>query len=180
MLSNTRYIETVALENTSIPHVNFRKKSCTDNFEAMKFCLLFKIFSWQTTTNYHILGLRGCFEGLSWHACLRRACFRPACFLCLHDMSLSCVFLDPAIIVFDVTCACGTPWTFLLTFFNKWCKMEDENVAIPLCLIIMLVQYWEFDVTGGSRGDGCVRLIPSIDHRSTHSSCLFNRWANVP
>ena len=47
-------------------------------------------------------------------------------FFCLHDMSLSCVLLaiiDPAIIVLNVTCACGTPWTFLLTFFNKW-KME--------------------------------------------------------
>ena len=54
--------------------------------------------------------------------------------------SLSCVFFDPAINVLDVTCACGTPWTFLLTFFNKWCKMEGGNVAISLCLIIMLVQ----------------------------------------
>ena len=143
------------------------------------FVCCLKYFHDKTTTNYHILGLRGCFDGLSWHACVRRACFRPAYVLCLHDMSLSCVFLDPAIIVLDVTCACGTPWSFLLTFFNKWCKMEDGNVAISLCLIIMLVQHWEFDVTGGGWGDGCVRLILSIGHRSTHSSCLLNRWANV-
>ena len=68
-------------------------------------------------------------------------------------MSLSCVFLDSAIIVLDVACACGTPWTFLLTFSNKWCKMEDENVSISMCLIIMLVQHREFDVTGGGRAD---------------------------
>ena len=43
--------------------------------------------------------------------------------------------------------------------------MEDGNVAIPLCLI-----------TGGGRGDGCVRLILSIDHRSTYSSSLLNHW----
>ena len=54
--------------------------------------------------------------------------------------------------------------------------MEDENAAISLCLTVMLVQHREFDVTGGGRGDGCVRLILSIDHRSTHSSCLFNHW----
>ena len=63
-------------------------------------------------------------------------------------MSLSCVFLEPAIIVLDATCACGTPWTFLLTFFNNGCKMEAGDVAISLWLIIMLV--------------------------STHSSCFFN------
>ena len=62
-------------------------------------------------------------------------------FLCLHDMSLSYVFLDTASKVLDVTCACGTPLTFVLTFCNKGCKMEDGNVAISLCLIIMLVQH---------------------------------------
>ena len=77
-------------------------------------------------------------------------------FLYLHDMSLSCVFLDPAKIVLDTTCACGSPWTFLLTFFNKGCEVEDGNVAISLCLIKMLVQHREFDITGGGRGDGCV------------------------
>ena len=94
-------------------------------------------------------------------------------------MSLSFVFLDPAIIVLDVTCACGTPWAFLLTFFNKWCKMEDGNVAISLCLIILLVQHWEFDVTGGGWGDGCVRLILSIDHQSTHSSFFFRDFCDT-
>ena len=54
--------------------------------------------------------------------------------------------------------------------------MEDENAAISLYLTIMLVQHLEFDVPGGGRGDGRVRLIFSIDHRSTHSSCLFNHW----
>ena len=49
--------------------------------------------------------------------------------------------LDPAIIVLDATCAYGTPWTFLLTSFNKGCKMEDGNVAVSLYLIIMLVQH---------------------------------------
>ena len=124
------------------------------------FVCCLKYFHDKTTTNYHRLGLRGCFDGLSWHECLRRGMFQTCMFfVCLHDMSLSCVFLDPAIIVLEMTCACGTPWTFLLTFFNKWCKMEDGNVAISLCLIIMLVvQHWEFDVTGGGRGDGCVRL----------------------
>ena len=139
-----------------------------------------KYFNDKTTTNYYILGLRVCFDGLSWLACVRCACFRLACFLCLHDMSLSCVFLDPAIIVLDVTCACGIPWTFLLAFFNKWCIMEEGNVANSLCLIIMLVQHCEFDVTWGGRGDGCMRLILSIDHRSTYSSCLFNWQANDP
>ena len=56
-------------------------------------------------------------------------------------MTLPCVILDSAIIVLDATSACGIPWPFLLTFFNKGCKMEDENVAISLCLIIMLVQH---------------------------------------
>ena len=62
-------------------------------------------------------------------------------------MSFSCVILDSAIIVLDAACACGIPWTFLLTFFNKWCKMEDENVAFFFFffffffLIIMLVQH---------------------------------------
>ena len=55
-------------------------------------------------------------------------------------------------------------------FFNKGCKLEDGNVAISL-----------FDNNAsaalrGGQGDGCVRLILSIDHRSTHSSCLFNHW----
>ena len=54
--------------------------------------------------------------------------------------------------------------------------MEDEDAAVSLCLTIMLVQHWEFDVTGGGRGDGCMRLILSIDHRTTHSSRLFNHW----
>ena len=40
--------------------------------------------------------------------------------------------------------------------------MEAENVAISLRLILMLVQHWEFYVTGGGRGDGCVRLVISI------------------
>ena len=72
--------------------------------------------------------------------CMCNTCMCQTCiFLCLHDMSLSCVFLDPASIVLDATCACGTPWTFLLTFFNKGCKMEDGNVAISLCLIKMLM-----------------------------------------
>ena len=60
---------------------------------------------------------------------------------CTFFLSLSCVILGPAIIVLDATCACGIPWAFLLTFFNKGCKMEDGNVAISLCLIIMLVQH---------------------------------------
>ena len=94
-------------------------KSCSDNFEAMEFVCCLKYVHDETTTNYYILGLRGCFLGVSWYACVRRACFRPACFLCLHDMFLSHVCLDLAIIVLAATCAWGTPWTFLLTFFNK-------------------------------------------------------------
>ena len=86
-------------------------------WDLFVFCL--KHFHGKTTTNYHILGLRGCFHGLSVYACVKRACFRPACFLCLHDMFLSYVFLDPDIIVLAATYAWGTPWTFLLTFFNK-------------------------------------------------------------
>ena len=61
--------------------------------------------------------------------------------VCLHDMSLSGVILDPSIMVLDATCACGIPWTFLLTFFNNGCKIEYGNVAISLCLVIMLVQH---------------------------------------
>ena len=77
----------------------------------------------------------------------KTACFRASCLfvvflcVCVNITCLCPVFLDPAIIVLDVICACGTPWTFLLNFFNKWCKMEDGNVAISLCLIIMLVQH---------------------------------------
>ena len=43
--------------------------------------------------------------------------------------------------------------------------MEDENAAVSLCLTVVLVQHWEFDMTGGDRGDGCVCLILFIDHR---------------
>ena len=45
---------------------------------------------------------------------------------CLHDMSLSCKFLFPAIIM-----------------LNKEVKMEDENVAISLCLIIIIPPAYE-------------------------------------
>ena len=54
--------------------------------------------------------------------------------------------------------------------------MEDGNVAISLCLIIMIAQHCKFYVTGSDRGDGCVRFILSIDYRSTDSSRLFNHW----
>ena len=50
-------------------------------------------------------------------------------FLCLQYMSLSCV-LDPAIIVLDLTCACGIPWAFLLAFFSNGAKWKCCNFFV--------------------------------------------------
>ena len=94
-------------------------KSCTDNFENMEFVCCLKHFHDKITTNYHILGLRGCFHGLSWHACVKSACFRPACFCVYITCFCPVCVLDPDIIVLAATCAWGTPWNFLLTFFNE-------------------------------------------------------------
>ena len=95
--------------------------------------------------------------------CMCQTCLFVCVCVCLHDMSLSCVLLDPASIVFDATCAYGTPWTFLLTSFNRLQNGRWKCCNFLKCLIIMLVQHWEFDVTEGGLGDGCVRLVLSID-----------------
>ena len=58
------------------------KKSCTDNFEAMKFYLLFKIFSWQ---NYHQLPQFRTYRVFRWGVmtCLCKTCMFQTCmFLC--------------------------------------------------------------------------------------------------
>ena len=154
----------VAREYTSIPHV----KSCTDNVEAMEFVCCLKHFHDKTTTNYHILGLRGCFHGLSWYACVRRACFRPACFFFVFTwhVFVLCVFRSCH---HSVGCdLCLRHSLDISTNFSliKRCRMEDENAAISVFLTIMLVQHWEFDVIGGAEAMGaCVWSFPLIIDR---------------
>ena len=161
----TRYFELQHIDSCTSIHQHTPcelKNPVLIILKLWNFVCCLKYFHDKTTTNYHILGLRGCFHGLSWHAYVRVACFRTACFfVCLYMTCLCSVVLDHAIIVLDATCACGTPWTFLLTLFQ-----DQDQDSLPV----------KRRNDNHSPGPAIRELVPSSHQRSNTILRTFSRW----
>ena len=71
-------------------------------------------------------------------------------------MCKTCMFQTCKSFYVYTVCLCPACFYFPPSYsVIKWCKMEDDNVAISLCLIIIASAALRIP-TGGGRGDGPV------------------------